>query len=70
MMVNLQLSEWENNDNSSLVFEDRLREILYGSLIVLLPSAAQQRLLKPSMDDSSYRLNFDQGKKNEIQHHS
>jgi hypothetical protein len=22
------------------------------------------------MDDSSYRLNFDQGKKNEIQHHS
>jgi hypothetical protein len=21
------------------------------------------------MDDSSYRLNFDQGKKNEIQHH-
>jgi hypothetical protein len=23
-----------------------------------------------SMGDSSYRLNFDQGKKNEIQHHS
>ena len=22
------------------------------------------------MDDSSYRLNFDQGKKNEMQHHS
>jgi hypothetical protein len=22
------------------------------------------------MSDSSYRLNFDQGKKNEIQHHS
>jgi hypothetical protein len=25
---------------------------------------------RESMDDSSYRLNFDQGKKNEIQHHS
>jgi hypothetical protein len=24
----------------------------------------------PRMDDSSYRLNFDQDKKNEIQHHS
>jgi hypothetical protein len=23
-----------------------------------------------TMGDSSYRLNFDQGKKNEIQHHS
>jgi hypothetical protein len=26
--------------------------------------------LKCAMGDSSYRLNFDQGKKNEIQHHS
>ena len=27
-------------------------------------------LIQHSMDDSSYSLNFDQGKKNEIQHHS
>jgi hypothetical protein len=27
-------------------------------------------MVSSAMDDSSYRLNFDQGKKNEIQHHS
>jgi hypothetical protein len=32
------------------------------SIVIALP--------RRSMGDSSYRLNFDQGKKNEIQHHS
>jgi hypothetical protein len=32
--------------------------------------AVLEKVRHVSMGDSSYRLNFDQGKKNEIQHHS
>jgi hypothetical protein len=32
--------------------------------------AFSARYYGQTMGDSSYRLNFDQGKKNEIQHHS
>jgi hypothetical protein len=33
-------------------------------------ASQQNKYCIGSMGDSSYRLNFDQGKKNEIQHHS
>jgi secreted trypsin-like serine protease len=44
--------------------------VVLGELLLVIVTDFCWIKVRTKMDDSSYRLNFDLGKKNEIQHHS
>jgi hypothetical protein len=60
------LVEQTRTINCKFLREIRVQGLYYWIVISLI---LIEIILHP-MGDSSYRLNFDQGKKNEIQHHS
>ena len=46
------------------------QKVIFSTVGKMFETLENYRYMELTLGDSSYRLNFDQGKKNEIQHHS
>jgi hypothetical protein len=53
----------------STFYKGNIGLLTFYLLFYKLQSVSMQHKLKPLIGNSSYTLNFDQGKENEIQHH-